>query len=110
MPVSASSSAANGCATDDGVGGGAPGSLRRAGDGGGGEQVAGVREARVDVDGGEEAEVADLHEAVGKDVLEKAADEFDGRTRRALAPRVRKTTAAWSRWTRRLFEMATRWV
>ena len=33
-------------------------------------------ELGVDVAGGEQAVVADLHEAAGPDVLEKAADEF----------------------------------
>ena len=51
-------------------------------DGGRGQQTARVLEARVDVDGGEEAEVADLDEALGKDMLEKAANEFDRVARR----------------------------
>ena len=38
------------------------------------------------MDSGEEAEVTDLDEARGEDVIEEAADEFDGRTRRARPP------------------------
>lgn len=50
------------------------------------QEVTRVGEPRADVDGGEESEVADLYEARGEDVVEEAADEFDGRTRRARAP------------------------
>ena len=51
-----------------------------------GKQVAGVGEACVDVNGGEEAEVTDLDETVGKDVLEKAANELDRVARRGGMP------------------------
>jgi hypothetical protein len=45
-----------------------------------------ARQACADVDGSEETEVADLDEAGGEDVVEKAADEFDGRAGRVGAP------------------------
>lgn len=58
------------------------GLVAREAGGGCGKQAAGVREARVDVDGGEEAEVTDLDETLGQDVLEKAANELDRVARR----------------------------
>lgn len=63
-------------------------------------------EAIADVGGGEDAEVSDLHEALGEQVLEEAADEFGWRS----APRVRKTISPASSLMRRALLMATRWV
>ena len=48
--------------------------------------MTGVSEPCAGVDGSKEAAVANLHEAIREDMVEEAADEFDGRTGRAVAP------------------------